>query len=128
MQTVTLADGSHVYVLENSLLMPSGWQGYSLGRLIVVRDGDDIHLVTHELSHSHDVAVRGWWRYAWEWMTSPKFRLACEVRAYRAALTTYADLEDRDRMRGSYAQALATKYRGLFGFDVSVANAYTLLS
>jgi len=52
--------------------------------LVVLERYSDQALLAHELVHLQEQESLGRWRWWWRYLTSCRFRLAAEVRGYRA--------------------------------------------
>ena len=72
-------------VLQTQRLIPAGFDGYTLGPLVLVRPGTSAVLLVHEQTHA---------RQFWRWLglnglmyqVSRRWRLRLELEAYRAQL------------------------------------------
>lgn len=102
--------------------IPEGSAGCAKAWFIYIRPGyqNDIGLIEHEKMH-----IWQFWRtlclfHIWAYRFSKRYRLNCEVEAFRKQLE-YA--EDKLASRQHFAGFLSTKY----GLDISEAEAYKLL-
>lgn len=98
-------------VIYNALLIPAGFEGYTIGPVILIRPGSrgDRGLLEHERVH-----VRQFFNPAkWFWS-----KLEKEVEAYREQAKWYPD----DRIP-RFAEMIATKY----GIVITAAWAEILL-
>lgn len=100
-------------------LIPFGFSGYAVGPIILIRPEhrEDAGLHAHERAH-----VAQFWRrpltHDLRYLLSRKYRLVCEVEAYRAQLKLAPWGLDK------FALSLASKYQ----LDISVDEARLLLS
>lgn len=82
--------------------------GFTVGPdliLINPKFKDDPALLAHEMTHAEQMRRLGWLRFWWRYATSPDFRQAVEVEAYRVQLRLQPGSLD------VFAGYLADKYR-----------------
>lgn len=106
-------------IILSDILVPDEFQACTRGPFIFVRPSskDDRGLIEHEKIH-----VRQFWClpiiHSFLYLLSDKYKLKCEVEAYKAQIGCYAT--DKTKL---FAKYLAEKYN----LDISLAEAERLL-